>query len=217
MSWLFKISSPMHHFPFPNESGYIKLPVAYIRFGHIPTDEQGRYKPSMNGLTGQREKGLSVYPAYYSQEKDMYVLPAGDEQFLSTQNSVMDRVALVVKGTEIGTGGDGEPVLDPKTVRVIKVVSPKKIVFEQDRWLAVDGTEIPEDKIPWFPGEKEATEKQQAQYLKQRQEQIDREKSERQEMINKIQQGIQNDPEYFKTNTQLLEAIKRLYPEVQVC
>jgi hypothetical protein len=58
--------------------------------------------PSLNHLTGQREKGISVSD-----------VPDVGEYF---------KYLYKIKGIEIGEGADGEPLLDPNTIYFVKWV-----------------------------------------------------------------------------------------------
>ena len=79
----------------------------YIRFG-----KWGRGQRSINFHTGDREKGLSVYPARLT--SDGYAELSDDGLVLTAEDCAEDingRLAFVLTGKEVGTGSDGEPVL----------------------------------------------------------------------------------------------------------
>lgn len=78
----------------------------YIRYGDLP--KGGR---STNYVTGQKEQGVSVYPATYDLTTGAIVfdgsLPgAGTLVFVS-----IDRIPHLVTGQYVGDGSDGEPLL----------------------------------------------------------------------------------------------------------
>lgn len=194
-------------FSFPSNQGHIALPVVYLRFGDLPM-ENGKFIPSKNHLINRMEKGLSVYPAWYCQEKDMYVLPSGHDQFLSTQENVIERPALLVSGTDIGMGGDDEPVLDINTVKVLKVVSPSKIVTEMDREIDISGNSVPDEKVPWFPGEREALDQHQAAYSRAAEERSKQQAERHRSLMDAMRQFLQINPNYR-------EQFEKSYPELR--
>ena len=129
--------------------GYIWKPASYLRFGDLPTDEEGRVRPSDDWLAGKPEAGVSVYHAWHDPRTGRYVLPSGDEQYLGTQAEMGDRPAIRVEGRDTGeVGSDGEPLLDPSTVEVVGPVTLDQIVTEQDSNLTLAGTELEGDQVP---------------------------------------------------------------------
>lgn len=136
--------------------GFIHLPVVYLRFGDLPLDAKTKSITfSTDGFSGRKEKGVSVYPAYYHAKSGKYILASGGEQYLATQGEILSRPIYMVSGRQSNeTGADGEPLLDPTTIKVIKMVSPNDIVTEDDTYMTISGQEIEDqDKIPTLPKE----------------------------------------------------------------
>lgn len=102
----------------------------YIRFGKIPEDER-----SKNFITGEKEKGVSAYYAYYDVDDDKWVAEYSDEN-PATYDDIKNRVKesrgdiFLITGKEVGYGSDDEPLL--KNVKVIKKLDPKKDVRYED-------------------------------------------------------------------------------------
>ena len=133
--------------------GFIHLPVVYLRFGDLPIDAQSQNIASTDWFSGQKEKGVSVYPAYFHAKSGKYILASGGEQYLTTQGEILSRPIYMVSGRQNNeTGADGEPLLDPTTIKIIKRVFPNDIVTEDDPYLTISGQEIEDqDKIPAIP------------------------------------------------------------------
>ena len=101
---------------------------AYIRYGSLPRDRR-----SYNSREGAYEAGVSVYrarvyPAEYTNGAgktfllDHYALDLDGVDFASALFITRgERAAYLVEGDEIGTGADGEPILE--NVRIVKCVA----------------------------------------------------------------------------------------------
>lgn len=88
----------------------------YIRFGDIPSDER-----SIDRRNGGTEDGVSVYPceataidpdaalSTYPNDPDTEYHPYGN--MVQDMSSLTARDTYLVTGDEVGTGADGEPVL----------------------------------------------------------------------------------------------------------
>jgi len=98
-----------------------EVPV-FLRFGKF-----SRYERSFNFSTGKYEKGISVYPAKIadgvvelddSQYRWMWVRinDMRDDDGVSLFNG---RCVFVLTGKEIAKGSDGEPVLQPSSIRIL--------------------------------------------------------------------------------------------------
>lgn len=136
--------------------GHVKLPGVYLRFGDLPTGPDGNPIESMNNLTGEREKGTSVYTAWHDPRTGVYVVPGGSEQTVAGQGEIagQQRVAYLVTGRDTGeSGDDGEPLLEPGSVRVESEVPYSSIVSESDPWLTWDGGELEGEAVPEWPSE----------------------------------------------------------------
>lgn len=92
----------------------------YIRFGELPAS--GR---SLNHATGERESGLSCYTARYD--------PVSERMGFEDEGTLPDSLfaalitgqrVLLVTGTPNGRGSDGEPCLEPGSVRVLSDLTP---------------------------------------------------------------------------------------------
>lgn len=82
--------------------------------GEIALAEKGQLRPSKNFVTNEIEKGVSVA------ETPATVFNYGYDY------------AYLVKGEDVGIGSDGEPVLNPKTIKVASsLLSPEK-AFQKD-------------------------------------------------------------------------------------
>jgi len=97
------------------------VPV-FIRFGKFSRRER-----SFNFSTGEYEKGISVYPAKItdhgvtlddSQYRFMWVRinDMVDDDGVSLFNG---RCVFVLTGKEVAKGSDGEPLLQPSSIRVL--------------------------------------------------------------------------------------------------
>lgn len=130
--------------------GYIPKPATYLRLGEPPSGQ----KASMNWLSGKREEGVSIYAAWKDPRTGKYVVPSGSEQYVGTFGEISDRPIYEVTGRELpgATGDDGEPLLDPATVKIVRQVQPDSVVPESDPNLALDGTELSSAQTPdWHP------------------------------------------------------------------
>ena len=127
-----------------SSGGYGHLPITYLRFGRPP---QGN-KPSHNYFTDQPERGVSVIATWYDKKTKKYVVTGEGE--LQTLENLMDLHKLYhVTGTLTPfTGGDGEPLLDPLTVKIVKEVSLKDIVDQSEPSLPFGGGELDESETP---------------------------------------------------------------------
>jgi hypothetical protein len=158
MNW-YKRANAMEYFSDPINGGHMQLPVVWLRFGPPPLDEQGRPVPSMNHLDQVREKGVSVYPAWKDPKTGKYLLPSGGEQYLSTLGALSggSRQIYELTGTALSdSGADGEPLLDPATIRIVGTVNPSQVHEEQNAYLSVDGQEWEDGQYPEKPIQRRA-------------------------------------------------------------
>lgn len=210
-------------FSHPDRDGFLKLPVVYIRFGDLPTDEHGNLTPSMNGFRGKREEGISVYPAYYDPMTKKYILSSGNEVYLTTQGSITEgRPAFIVTGKEIGRGyDDGEPVLDPKTVKVIRKINSDDIVFEDTPRLTMDGRDLPEGVNPRFRPEHVSmfpdnqplmTDEEKAERQRQWDEARERQANETAERHRQFMESLRYMAQHFPEHA---DAIYKQYPNLR--
>lgn len=125
--------------------GHVELPGVYLRAGLPPEG------PSTNHFTGTKERGVSVYKAYKDPNTGKYILEGGGEQYLNTQGS-MDRPWYEVTGRDvIDVGADGEDLLHPDTVKVVRQVHPDEIVTEGAPHLTISGKELLPQEEPTYP------------------------------------------------------------------
>ena len=95
------------------------MKLVYVRFGEIPANGK-----SKNYLTGEYEKGVSVYEALERDEKISILLPNLTGSACVSLSEVLDRPMFIVDGELCGTGSDGEPLLkNCKIVREIKNIN----------------------------------------------------------------------------------------------
>lgn len=81
--------------------------LLFVRFGEFGG-------ASKNHLTGETEKGVSVYEAIERNGAIQIILPVGfDESALVSLSGCLRKPMQEVAGTVVGTGSDGEPVLSP--------------------------------------------------------------------------------------------------------
>ncbi len=175
----------------------------------------------MNGHRGVPEGGVSVYPAYYDPKSKKYILASGNEVYLTTQGGMIGRPAYLVEGQEIERGhDDNEPVLDPKTIKVIKKLNPNEMVFEDDRGMSF-GDESTEPNSPDAPDFRDDAiypeglhrttpeeKRQKAQeYEKAREMEFQQKQQEYQQRLNAFREIIRLHPEYK-------EPLERQYPEL---
>lgn len=87
----------------------------YIRFSELPKGGK-----STNFATGEKEKGVSVYQSHYNYvtgNYSTYGALAGAE----ISHVLRGSNAYLVKGTEVGMGSDGEPVIsNAKVLKKLK-------------------------------------------------------------------------------------------------
>jgi len=102
-----------------------KAKDVYIRFGNIP--EGGRSK---DWSSGNWEKGVSVFKGKILPSGELLVLPSTNQQ-LGSLVTMNDRPMFVIKGKEIGTGADGEPVLSQ--AKAIKPKDAAKQMFTKSK------------------------------------------------------------------------------------
>jgi len=106
--------------PSVRQEGNKKLgEIRYIRFGKPP--ESGK---SYNPRDNVTEEGVSVYKVRRA-EKGWEIV--GDSRTLGTAASVADRDIFFVKGEELGTGSDGEPILKVSSFR--KAKADESVIF----------------------------------------------------------------------------------------
>lgn len=124
--------------------------TVYIRFGKLPTDKDGNYVNSTNWLTMESEPGISVYTAHYDRITKKFILNSGGDAYLTGQDSFAAKNidAYLVTGRVIDAGSDGEDLLDPSTVKVLRKLRYDEIVDAQDHWRLLDGNELDEKDTP---------------------------------------------------------------------
>ena len=129
-----------------------ELPSVYIRFGDIPTNKHGQQIRSTHGRTGEYEAGVSVYAAYYDRLKKKFILQGGSDQLVAGQQEVLERPVYLVTGEEINDeGDDGEPLLKPGTIRIIRKLNLDEIIDSQDYWRTLSGIELDKKNEPNIP------------------------------------------------------------------
>lgn len=86
----------------------LKYTNHYIRFGNIP--QSGK---SMNYLTNKKQPGISVYKCrIYDDNEIVHIeIPGILGTALASLSSIMERPSFIVNGNQIGTGSDGQPIL----------------------------------------------------------------------------------------------------------
>lgn len=101
--------------------GISSLKFCFIRAGSIPENEQ-----SKNHITGELEKGVSVYLAIKMGGKSHYriVFPTLEDDKLqkacASLSSIKEKTLYEVSGDLIGYGSEHEPLL--KKVKIIKEI-----------------------------------------------------------------------------------------------
>lgn len=210
--------------PTVHGSGSLRMLAHYIRMGDFPTDAQGQPVASMNALTGVREPGISVYAAYFDPVTKKYIVTSGSGQMLAGQNEVTERPAYLVEGTEIDQGDDGEPCLDPKTVKIVGRVDLDDMVYEQDKWLTWKGTELQGDAVPDYRQEHAAlfpenvplnTPQQRAERSERQQmERDERHQREAEEYRKDHQQKVEMAREVIRRYPEYKDAFMKQYPEL---
>jgi len=88
----------------------------YIRFGDIPES-----KLSKNYLTGESEKGVSVYRAFVKDGNIIPIISSLEPSILVTLVGCLSRNVYIVYGDKIGIGSDGEILLENVTKSSEKV------------------------------------------------------------------------------------------------
>jgi hypothetical protein len=140
------------YLPDSKNGGYIKLPASYLRFGDIPLNENQEFSNSHNHLDGISEKGVSVYQAWLDPRTNKYVLESGSEQMIMSQEAIVEgnRPLYLVTGNRTGhAGADGEWLLDPKSIKVIRKIPYNQVVTDQVTDTHIDGSDIEdEDQYP---------------------------------------------------------------------
>ena len=121
--------------------GYDKIPIVYLRFGEPVRDENGNIIESENFIKGGKEKGVSVYEAFYDKNTGKYILLGGGEGYTVTQEDISSRKAYLVDGETIGRGKDGERLLDKNTFSIQKEVPHSEITTEDVPESNLDGSE----------------------------------------------------------------------------
>jgi len=118
------------------------LPDIYIRAGLPKIKKDGTFDVSKNGFTGEKEKGVSVFKAKYSPNSDFVFvdltggwgfdinLSYRDSQFYDEIEDYPKSTSkmYLVDGESVGYGSDGETVLNPKTIKVIGLLNPYKVI-----------------------------------------------------------------------------------------
>jgi GNAT superfamily N-acetyltransferase len=103
----------------------------FVRFGEWHPSETSR-----NYAEGYREAGVSVYDAVPTGRQVKVVLPTGGLDEINTEADLHARVrqfregtlaAFLVTGEVVGTGGDGEPLI--QRIKVVGVLAPTDIVL----------------------------------------------------------------------------------------
>ena len=112
-----------------------RLKGTYIRFGELPEG------PSEIANTGKQELGHSVYLAYFDPKTKKYILLDNPfERGIATQDSLISgsRKIYEVSGKRIGTGSDGESLLDVVTSKQLKEIKRSDIVLKDEPYQNID-------------------------------------------------------------------------------
>lgn len=122
------------------------LPNIYIRAGLPKITKDGTFDASMNYYTRKKEKGVSVFDARYSPNSDFIFVDfsnaaSGSGSDINMTYSLSqfdieedgdyekyDSKMYLLEGERIGYGSDGEYLLNRKTLKVIGVLNPNKVV-----------------------------------------------------------------------------------------
>lgn len=108
----------------------------YIRFGDFPKSHK-----SMNNLTKNEEKGISVYPAKWNTKHNMWEILMDDlsEIGMGTLDSLIcdfmegkGRPIYLIYGQELPDVGvhDTEPLIEPNQVKIVKKLRPEEVWIE---------------------------------------------------------------------------------------
>lgn len=93
----------------------------YIRFGDIP--QSGK---STNHLIGIRQSGVSVYKCRIYDNNSVYIqMPSIFGTSLSSLSAILERPIFIISGNYIGTGSDGQPIL--QNCKIINEVKRNEI------------------------------------------------------------------------------------------
>ena len=102
------------------------MKLIYVRFGEIPANWK-----SKNYLTGEYEKGISVYEALERDNNISIILPSLTGSACVTLSGVLDRPMYEVTGEYVGKGSDGELLL--KNCKIVREI--KNINHSSEGWL----------------------------------------------------------------------------------
>jgi len=91
--------------------------VIYVRFGDIPASGRSR-----NHLLNTDEPGVSVYEALARNGHVQVLLPKLNTPGLVSLSGVNERSMYRVEGEIVGTGSDGEPLLNP--CKIVELITP---------------------------------------------------------------------------------------------
>ena len=130
-----------------------KIEGTYIRFGELPEG------PSSNFVTGGKEKGHSVYLAYFDPKTKKYIIQDRsaevgigtlDRLIAGVADGVEDSTRKIyeIKGKRIATGQDGEPLLDVATSKQVKEINRSDVVLRDEPSQNIDLE--PLDKVAGF-------------------------------------------------------------------
>ena len=87
-------------------------------------------------------------------------------------------------------------------------VPANRIVGEQDKHITINGDDVPEDQIPYLPGEKEAQDREQAEYNRRTDEQSVIQQKEHDERMRLFKKLIEMHPDQA-------ENVYRMYPQLR--
>jgi hypothetical protein len=121
-----------------------KAEGTYVRFGELPKG------PSKNFITGEYEKGHSVYLAYKDKKTGKYILQpnAFDEtdfgESIQTLPELIsdNRKIFEISGKRVGEGYDGEPLLDISSSKQVLKIDPNDIVLGDDLEFNIKGEKL---------------------------------------------------------------------------
>ena len=112
-----------------------KIEGTYIRFGDLPEGN------STNGWTGKTEEGHSVYKAYFDPKTKKYIILDNPyERGVATQDVLVagKRKIYEVSGQRIGTGSDGEHLIDAGTSKQLKEIKRSDVVLKDEPFQDID-------------------------------------------------------------------------------